>query len=450
MKGLNKKKWDSNTIRLNRLLGTDEGFFALALHSFIEELIKDIHPATGYSSSFPEKIDEFNLFLINQGVDVKERSDILNRIIKDHGATNGVRHNFWSLSKEESISMTYNFLQFCRLLPLKDCIDFSALESNVETVWDEKIVPFEQKKELKRLEFKVFTSQRTIRDYEEKIHHLEAAEQQEVYSREEMEAVRKELAAAQSQASGKKERIDELRRQMFQKEEAHRKAIAALQEMEPLKEHISYLKRLSNYSRTRREYERNILRLSPDQKEALGKIGLNHDFLIKGCAGTGKTLVLLKAFEKAFELEHQEHGLGLTGDEGKILLLTYTKALVRYDQYLSRILQQNPEEGSIMTAESFFQAKLREINPSWRIDYHIMKQLVTEHNTVWFLSDEELYTEIEDFILGGAVLEEEYIDKRIPRKGLRIPLNNKQRMEVWEAAAVIVEEMEARGVFSKN
>lgn len=448
MRQIKNTQWKKNTERLARLLGSDEGFFALALHSFIEQLMKQLDPGLRYITDFPTKLDEFRLFLVNEGIDPSDLGKIIKGIGQDHNVTNAVRHSFKALSREEVISMTYNFLRFCGLLS-QDCLSgLACLEENVHKVWDRKQAPYQQQKELKRLEYELFISQRSNRHYEQELQELKKAEEQEQISRESYLDLKQALKTAQQQLGGKDERIDQLRRELFNKKQEHRRAAEHLEEMEPLKEHISYLQRLSTYSRTRREYEQNILRLSPDQEEALGKIRLQHDFLIKGCAGTGKTLVLLKAFEKAFSLEKQE--LGLEQDEGKILLLTFTKALVRYDQYLSRILHANPDEGAIMTAESFFLSKLQAINPAWSVGYKVMEELSKHHNSLDFLDDKELQTEIEDFIFGGAVGKEEYIDQRIARKGLKKPLSQKQRRDVWDVADRIIQEMEERGVFSKN
>ena len=59
---------------------------------------------------------------------------------------------------------------------------------------------------------------------------------------------------------------------------------------------------LTSYTRTRLDFERDITRLTPEQQDVLDSISLTNDFLIKGGAGTGKTLVLIKALEKAVRL----------------------------------------------------------------------------------------------------------------------------------------------------
>ena len=44
---------DVRMARLARILGTDEGFFLLALHSFVESFICEVYPSGKYNSSFP-------------------------------------------------------------------------------------------------------------------------------------------------------------------------------------------------------------------------------------------------------------------------------------------------------------------------------------------------------------------------------------------------------------
>ena len=53
------------------------------------------------------------------------------------------------------------------------------------------------------------------------------------------------------------------------------------------------------YTRTRLDFERSLVRLTAEQSKVLAQIKLNRDFLVKGSAGTGKSLVLIKALEKA-------------------------------------------------------------------------------------------------------------------------------------------------------
>ena len=100
--------------RLESLLGTDEGFFLLALHSFVESFVGDVFPSGRYSSSFPTLLWDFKDFLKLKGrVDSQDIQAII-RISREHSTANKVRHGFLQLGREEAVAATHNFLGFCR------------------------------------------------------------------------------------------------------------------------------------------------------------------------------------------------------------------------------------------------------------------------------------------------------------------------------------------------
>ena len=194
------------------------------------------------------------------------------------------------------------------------------------------------------------------------------------------------------------------------------------------------------------DYERSITRLTPEQRAAVDLIKLNGDFLVKGNAGTGKTLVLLEALRKAREQSRME--LELTTNE--LVLLTYTRTLAKYNRYIAAILDPQEVQNVISTADSYFLKILREARPGASVRYDLMNTLCRELNTTGFLSDRQLAVEIEDFIFANGITEAEYIDERIARKGLRTPLNNAQRTLVWEIRNRCIERMEQENRFSRN
>ncbi len=67
-----------------------------------------------------------------------------------------------------------------------------------------------------------------------------------------------------------------------------------------LEEYLHVMRTMTSYTRTRRDYEHLILRLSAQQEEALRRIDLSSDFLITG-GRERETLVLLKAIGKKSE-----------------------------------------------------------------------------------------------------------------------------------------------------
>ncbi|GAB1456904.1 hypothetical protein MASR2M48_22120 [Spirochaetota bacterium] len=102
------------------------------------------------------------------------------------------------------------------------------------------------------------------------------------------------------------------------------------------------MRRMTAFTRTRADYERAVVRLTAEQKGILTQIRLDRDFLVKGSAGTGKTLVLLKAVEKAKGIGtgavSGQDTLGMDELGGSVALLTYTTTMVKYDAFLSSLM----------------------------------------------------------------------------------------------------------------
>jgi len=428
--------------RIYRLLGTDEGFYTLSLHSFIEYYIDQALPEARYIYNFPEKIDLLQNVLHENPPDIKDWNKVLVRICKDHNVTNKIRHSFHDISSDEAIAMTYNFLGFCRIAGIKTDTKLSALENDIKKAWDEKIVPLKQLNALKSLEFRVLLDSRKYSDFESKLKEFQASEAAALNLSQQIKKLEIELTEKTKIAENRKEKNDENRIAQHKLSQELKEARKKLEELQPVKEHFDNLVRLSNYSRTRRDYERTIIKLTPEQAEVLKSINFKNDFLVKGSAGTGKTIVLLKAFKEIIEKSDSQNN--------RAVLLTYTRTLVRYNQYLADIMDRHGLHGIIMTSESFFVNKLKNVNNDYEISYEIIEKLTARYNTTGFLSDRELATEIEDFLFANNISEEEYIDKRIPRRGLKIPLNNNQRIKVWQTAQKIISDMEGLKIFSKN
>ncbi|MGA2478316.1 MAG: hypothetical protein ABSG63_06145 [Spirochaetia bacterium] len=129
-----------------------------------------------------------------------------------------------------------------------------------------------------------------------------------------------------------------------------------------------------------------------------------HDFLMRGGAGTGKTIVLLHAWGRA------RRDLFTP----RTVLLTYTTTLVKYDRYLAELLKASEDPGLIQTADSFFR-----------------------RSNTGFMSSAELTTEVEDFLFANMVSKSESLEKRVARRGMRRPLSAAQRVLVWQIRDLI-------------
>jgi len=258
-----------------------------------------------------------------------------------------------------------------------------------------------------------------------------------------------ELARLKTQNKEKSAKYDEVRAAKFAAEEKLRKLSQELERFRVAEEYLERQRRLLGLSRSRKEYERFILQLTAEQREVLDRIKLGGDFLVKGPAGTGKTLVLIKAIEKARGWGAQSE-LVRDEDDGKTLLLTYTRTLVKYDEYLSRLASSDHGAHRIQTADSFIGELVRLLDPGYRVDFERLHQdLAKKHNRT-DLADADLDAEFERFIYGNAVSREEYVDDRIDRRGMKKALGREEREAVWESLESMEAEMDATRTITKS
>ncbi|MBI9100200.1 MAG: DEAD/DEAH box helicase, partial [Spirochaetaceae bacterium] len=172
-------------------------------------------------------------------------------------------------------------------------------------------------------------------------------------------------------------------------------------------------------------------------------ITLKSDFLVKGGAGTGKTLILLEAMKEA------NAGI-LPFANKKMLLLTYTNTLVKYDRYISDIMKIDDGESQINTADSYLNNIFENFFPAYTIDYSIAQNLCRELNDTDFFNDKQLKVEIEDFLLGYNISGKEYLDEMINRKGMKSKLTILQRQKVWEIKTSMEKKMLNEKTLSKS
>ena len=170
-------------------------------------------------------------------------------------------------------------------------------------------------------------------------------------------------------------------------------------------------------------------------------ISFTDDFLIKGAAGTGKTLVLIKALEKALSFEKAELSFDDAGIN--VRMLTYNRTLAKYDRYLAEILKQKHDSALISTIDKFLYDKLRQINPGYRIVYDddFAENLAAGYNTSNFLDSRSLADEIESYLFASDVKKEEYTGGRFTAA---------QRKKIWNIRCSMIEKMKEGSAFTKN
>jgi len=210
---------------------------------------------------------------------------------------------------------------------------------------------------------------------------------------------------------------------------------------------VQNVSRFSLSTRSRRDYERGLMELTPEQNAAVEAMRPGHDVLVRGAAGTGKTIVLIHALERALRERSRELALG---SPGRVLFLTYTTTLVKYDRYIADILRESETEGIILTVDRFLAQRLELLEERQRVDYRIALTLAERLNGTTFFTPQELATEVEEFLFANLVTRQEYVEQRISRRGMRQPLSVAQREVVWSARDRMVEAMEHDGVLSRN
>ena len=446
--------------RLEAVQISDAGLFVLAVHAFAEATIRRTIGATTEEyrdANFAYLVNEYRRYLIEQNAGVYHRDlDVLRHLSNTHHKTNPVRHEFESLDPEEIRIATQHLVSFCSLAGLPVEKELGRLKQALD-VWNER-------KTLGELE----SENCALRQNYEKIRtdHLELLQKYDELSRHRDEKehllralsrAEKTLADEEKSSSKKAERIEELRKERGKlKNELHEKN----REIESLKEaekKLEQFKELLVHAQTRMDYERMVVRLTAEQTAVLSQIALDKDFLIKGTAGTGKTLVLLKAIEKAkgrgTGKANAQNELGLQEISGSVALLTYTNTLVKYDQWLSALMLENLLDGddTICTADSFIKIEADKIIPGLQLVFD-QKQL--EAAAAPFaensgLSAKELVAEAEQFVWANAITETEYLQDMIPRTGRKTPLSLEKRKPVWAAIVAFGDSLLSSGTATR-
>ncbi len=420
----------ANLKRILALNGTDEGFFVVALHSLIEGYANAQSPYIATLDRFGEKIDILfrDLGLCNPETGAVPR--LAKRLTQEHAATNRVRHDFQELSSEEARSATFNFLEFCRTVGWEHHL-LNELEEGLK-LWRGKKTPIEQYREMRKLRLQYNRLQDEKQEVEKEIADSRDTRAALEAVRAELKQKEQELVQLKQTAAGRKEKSNQLRQKLRIAEEQKVELLEHAERLQSAELYLSYLERFTAYTRSRADYERTVLQLSPEQKKAAERIRETGDYLVHGPAGTGKTFVLLHALDQQLLKRDQE--LGLTDSEtAPIVLLTYTKTLVRFDEYLSGILGRHRTKALISTVDSFVLQTAQKRDGRFHMDYNAFRSFA-ENNKVAFLSPEELYSEIEDVIFGRVLSQDGYLESPGARRGMKQPLSRAQRAEVWDLA----------------
>jgi hypothetical protein len=429
--------------RLIRLAGTDEGFFVLALHAFIEAYLRADYPPLRNLERFPDLLWAYGDKLKEDGAPVEDLKT-LGRIVTEHQTTNAVRHSFGQLDKQEVLAATFNFLRFCAISRIQTQ-EVTALTESLQE-WEQKKSPFEHSRELRRIQYELFTAQRENRVLLARTEEWARDKQRMGDLDARTRGLAAELEKEKHRAEVSAERLRALRGQLNDVTQEKRRLSEQLDGYKDLDRYVEHASRFSLYTRTRRDYERSVMKLTEEQREAVDSVTPGRDHLIRGGAGTGKTIVLLHVLKRIRRARQGELDLK---PGGKTVFLTYTNTLVKYDRYVAEILREASALDMIFTADSFFQARLRHINPHARVDYELPGRL-TRGLEAAGMTERELAAELEEFLFANCMSRQEYLDEMVLRRGMRRPLGRGEREAVWAAREKVVQAMEREGAYSRN
>jgi hypothetical protein len=433
--------------RLVKLQGSDPGFYILAVHAFIECFLREYFNRFEKNYYLKDLLWDFREHLQRSIPVFLKNFNALNEIARNHDITNEVRHAFRNLSAEEARAATLRFLAFCDFAGIGHLKELGTLKESLK-LWDDRSTKFDVINEMNRLGFELVGLRKRNSSLEAELSEVQ-------HSREKLSALENSLRGIEEAYENEKtakqrqdSRIDELRRERSLLFEEKRSLAEKLQKLNTANEYILNMNRMSLYTRSRMDYERELVRLTREQKNILDEITLGGDFLVKGGAGTGKTLVLLSALEKLLKSGKEELDLG--NPEPRFALLTFSDTLVKYDRYIASILTKEDREAKILSVDEYIARKLRALHPGFIIDQEFYRESVREACRDRDVAPGGIETEIEDFIIANDVSEKEYCIDGIERTGMKRRLSGEQRVAVWKIFTRVARSMEEAGRVSKN
>lgn len=415
----------TNIPRVVSLIGADEGMFVLACDSFLEGLAVSLdRNARGFD--FREKIEMLRYSLAALVLDQRRLQRSLSNFGTQRWVTNDIRHEFKQLHEEDALAATQRLLDFLEAVDLGN-IEYAILKDKLDTYWAVKKSPVEFHNELRTQVLRANKLRRENEDLLKKLSEFEDAQGQLEEIQAEKNRIEREYQRVREQHDVSDKRVDSLRQSLHEAREKERQMAAKLSETDDIRNYVEYISRFTSYTRSRQDYERSVLKLSAEQQRAVDLIKETGDYLIKGPAGTGKTLVVMHAVQK--ELERSREELGLS-DERAVGVFTFTKSLARFNRYLAHVLGSDTPDAVIKHVDSVYQQELKGLGYYIRYGSDFERELIGSYSLP-FLPLDQLVLEVNDFIFGNDLSEEDYVEQRVPRRGLKQPLSRAQREQVW-------------------
>lgn len=437
----------------------DNGLFVLAMHSLMERELKEFY---GSKSDFGVLINNYTDYYWKEcskrgykdaltGKTILQKKDydcnkLLQQLYVNHWLSNDVRHEFYQLTDEDAQTSVVLFLAFADSRGWSHLQTLSRLRNEVKN-W---VIHGDFQSD----EFKEAVNK--IKELTEKNKNLvqqanvyqELKKQNEVLLANE-KLLQTKLNEAETKLLKNSDKLKEARQENYNQAQELRKqkkeVEAQLAQFADTQKYLEYLTQISFYTKTRHQYEKSIISLSDEQEKVVNQIKLNCDYLVKGSAGTGKSFVLLKTLEKAVkDLDSQL----FESEIKKFRLLTYTKSLVKYNQYVSRLLEADVPERTIITADSFLFELMQKLFPGKSFAYDV--DPVREQFENGDFDEKAIYIEGNEFIWANNVSKEQYLVEMCERDGMKAPLTAAKRKKMWKAIEEVENTLLENDVWPRN
>ena len=430
--------------RLVKLIGTDEGFYILALHSFVEYYLREVR-SYGEEPRFGDLTWRFREELLAQyGDGYIDGLSSLAQLGKQHNLTNRVRHSFSEIDPEEARAATSMFLRFCRLAGISGARQLKLFNDHLQS-WAGRESPAEQSIIIRTLQKELKALKKSAGKTAGRLEEFEDVKKQLSMLRLKLSAKEMELEEYKKTAGEKNAKADELRQQRFELKEKINSLLAEREKYTDLQRYLDYLGRLTVYTRSRLDYERLIAQLSPEQQSVVDSISFRHDFFIRGTAGTGKSLVLISAMQRVLA----QQGLDFY-QENPVIFITYTRTLVKYSSFTAGLMKMKIPPVLFSTVDTLIFDKLHEFGADFVYDFGIAEEFASGCGCSGSLGVTELAAELDEFLLGRLVKRSEYVDMMIQRDGLPGSPDSVQRAEIWELLEKYTAFMEEQKRYSIN
>ena len=419
--------------RLKALLGVDCGVFTLSVYSTIEAYMRyKLKDSVTNETPFSELV---YLYELRFSVKHPKEYQLFNEIKSFRRCTNDVRHRFLPLDREHVNTAIVQLLQFAEIFNIPNKEKLEELKSYL-AIWDERKSPIETAKELEKANEELKRLSRENNNMADKLSKLEENKNELSRLDSQLKCLQHDYDDEIAKNKKNKDKIDALRRLKNQEEMKNRAAQKIIQEqiakLTDAQDYIDNLARMTSYTRTRYDYEQSLLRLTREQESIVNQVKFEHDFLVKGSAGTGKSLVLLKTLEKLIQ----------NNKSTSFKLITFSRSLEKYNKYVAQLMNiENPvEEEIITTLEAYTNKIFEDAFPEKTFSYVLPKCLDKAPVVAGNPIGKEIWSEIDKFILPKGVSKKEYCEEKINRTGMKRLQSGTDRNKIWEAVEAIFSE----------